>query len=132
MLPITYTRFPYAKVDDVGDFFKTNLPEMLKVKAIYEGSKLMLNLPSKKVALFVAEGERIYKYIFLSPGVNDIPFGYAFYLPLQKRLDLFVDPPEMSAPIIQWRGKKVEFKNYPMLYDKVGFDALFNKISNNL
>lgn len=121
--------YPFGLVEDLGDFFKTNLPEMSKVKGLLEASKLMLNLPPKKIILEVAQGERVYKYTFLTPGIHDIPLGWMVYIPQSRRLDIYLaDNP--SFPIIQWKGKKVEFKNYPMLYDMLGFDTLFSRVTN--
>lgn len=129
MLPTMYNMIPFGLVEDLGDFFKTNLPEMNRVKGILEASKLMLNLPSKKIRLEVAQGERVYKYTFLSPGIHDIPLGWIVYVPQSRQLDVYL-PDSPSIPIIQWKGKKVEFKNYPVLYDRLGFDSLFDRIIN--
>ena len=129
MLPVNYNMYPFALVEDLGDFFRTNLPEMPKVKGILEASKLMLDLPPKKIQLQVAEGARCYKYIFLTPGIHNIPLGWIVYVPQNRQLDVYLsDSP--NFPIIQWKGKKVEFKNYPSLYDRLGFDTLFDKVVN--
>lgn len=130
MLPTRYNYLVFGKVEDLTDFFKdSGLPEMSKVKGIYESSKLMLNLPTKKVILEVAEGERVYKFTFLTPGIHNIPFGWAVYIPQNRQLDIYL-PESPEVPILQWKGKKVEFKNYPTLYDRLGFDSLFNRITN--
>lgn len=129
MLPIWYNSLPFAEVEDLGDFFKTNLPEMSKVRSLLEASKLMTDLPSKKVVLTVAQGERIYKLTFLSPGIHNIPLGWLVYIPQQRRLDFYIsDNP--TFPVIQWKGKKVEFKNYPLIYDRMGFDDMFIRVVN--
>lgn len=128
MLPINYNMYPFALVQDLGDFFKTNLPEMTKVKGILEACKLMLNLPPKKISLEVAEGQRFYKYTFFSPGIHDIPLGWIVYVPQNRQLDVWL--PDMPAPLAQWKGKKIEFKNYPILYDRLGFDSLFDRVIN--
>lgn len=129
MLAIQYNSLPFANVEDLGDFFKTNLPEMTKLRSMIEACKLMTDLPSKKVLLTVAQGERIYKITFLSPGIHNIPIGWFVYIPQQRRLDFYIsDSPVI--PIIQWKGKKIEFKNYPMIYDRMGFDDMFIRIVN--
>lgn len=130
MLPTRYNSLVFGRVEDLTDFFKdTGLPEMSKVKGIYEASKLMLNLPTKKVMLEVAEGERVYKFTYFTPGIHNIPLGWAVYLPQIRQLDIYL-PEDPYVPILQWKGKKVEFKNYPELYNRLGFDSLFNRITN--
>lgn len=131
MLPTHYNMYSYAVVKDPLDFFTTNLPEMAKVKALFNSCKLILELPPKKIILELAEGSRVYKYTFLTLGVNNIPFGWIIYIPEERRLDVYI-PENPLIPILQWKGKKCEFKNYPMLYDRIGFDRLFDRFVNIL
>lgn len=121
----------FAKVSDLGDLFKSNLPEMTKVKGLLDNSKILFDLPTNRVELQVSEGDRVYKIMLLTPDVNKYPFGWIIYLPLQKRLDVYsADSP--SIPVIQWKGKKVAFKNYSLLLDRAGLDKIFDKLLNTI
>lgn len=129
MLSTSYNYMNFAKVSDLGDLFKSNLPEMTKVKGLLDNSKMLFDLPTSRVDLMVSEGDRVYKIMLLTPDVNKYPFGWIIYLPLQKRLDIYsADSPSM--PIIQWKGKKVAFKNYSTILDRAGLDKIFDKLVN--
>lgn len=129
MLNINYNQLNFALVTNLNDFFKTKLPEMTQVRSIYDNSKILFNIPGNSIQVMCAEGERIYKFIILSPGVQKIPIGWFVYIPGQKRLDLYT-PENPMIPMIQWKNKKPAFKNYSTFLDRVGFDKLFDKIIN--
>ena len=113
----------------MNDFYRSKLPEILKVRAIIENTKLLFNLPSTRVVLEVDEdGARVYKITLLDTTINRQPFGTIVYLPLQHRLDLYTISSDM--PLIQWKNKKPVFKSYDFLLDRAGLDRLFSKIIN--
>lgn len=129
MLNTSYNYMTFAKVTDLADLMKSNLPEMTKVKGLIDNSKILFDLPTNRVLLEVSQGDRVYKITLLTPDVNKYPFGWLIYLPLQNRLDLYSsDSP--SIPIIQWKSKKAVFKNYTTLLDRAGLDRIFDKLIN--
>lgn len=130
MLNINYkTLLNYSRVVDFNDFYKGKLPEIIKIRSIIDNLKLIFNLPTDRVLLDVAQGQRVYCFTIISPDVKKIILGQFFYLPLERRLDLFL-PDNPTIPLIQWKNKKVEFKNYATLLDKAGLDKLFVKVIN--
>lgn len=129
MLNINYNQLNFALVTNLNDFFKTKLPEMTQVRSIYDNSKILFNVPGNNIRVMCAEGERIYKFIILSLGVQKIPIGWFVYIPAQKRIDLYT-PDSPLIPMIQWKNKKPVFKNYSAFLDRVGFDRLFDKLIN--
>jgi len=130
MLPIYYLSMRFANVTDLADFYRTDLPEMSKLKGIIENIKLLFSLPQDRVVVQVAEGYRVYKITMLTPDVNKLPFAFFVYLPEEKRLDLY-NSDNFRLPFIQWKNKKPIFKNYSLLLDKAGIDKMFTKILNN-
>lgn len=129
MLNINYNQLNFALVTNLNDFFKTKLPEMTQVRSIYDNSKILFNVAGNNIQVMCAEGERIYKFIILSPGVQKMPIGWFIYIPGQKRIDLYT-PDSPMIPMIQWKNKKPVFKNYSAFLDRVGFDRLFDKLIN--
>lgn len=125
----SYISLPFADVKDLADFYKTRLPEVPQVRGIFNNLKLILSLPGDRIILSVSEGDRIYKYTILAPGVKKQVLGWLVYIPGAKRLDLFIsETPE--SPILQWKNRKVVFKNYSLLFDRLGLDKLFDRVVN--
>lgn len=131
MLSTRYNYLSFATVQDQADLYKQGLPEMPKVKALVDNAKSLFTLPSNRVVLLVAEGERVYKINLLMPDVNRALFGWIVYVPENRQLDIYsVD--NSAVPLIQFRGKKVAFKNYSTVLDRSGLDKLFEKLYNIL
>lgn len=131
MLSTSYNYYSFAVVQDQADLFKSNLPEIPKLRSIIDNSKVLFSLPSNKVILEVAEGEQAYKITLLTPGVEKIPIGFMVYLPSQRRLDIYTTD-NTTIPIIQFKGRKVAFSNVSMLLERAGFSKLFERLSNIL
>lgn len=125
-----YDSYKFSIVTNFNDFFKSSLPEMRSIRSIHNNIKILLNLPTDRVQIYVAEGKRIYKFIMITPDVSKTILGWIYYTPLEKKIDLFL-PETPSIPFMQWKEKKLTFKNYTGLLDRVGIDKLFNKIVNN-
>lgn len=128
---INYATMMFSTVKDQMDFFRTNLPEMKTVKALFNAIKLHFNTPDGRLLLQCAEGQRIYKYLILSNDVHKYPIANFIYQPLEKRLDFYsMDMPHI--PTLQWKNKKPVFKNYSEAMDRAGIDKVFNNIINTL
>lgn len=128
MLSTYYNTLQFSRVEDINDFFRANLPEMPKVKAILDQAKNLFNLPPDCVELLVSQGDRIYKYNLLTSGANKYPFGNLVYCPFKKQLDLYTA--EAGYPIAQWENKKLVHQGYSLLFQKAGADKLFSKLVN--
>jgi len=130
MLPIQYQQLAFSVVQDLSNFYKSsNLPEVLKLKSVSDGIKLLFGLPQSSLLTEVAEEARVYKITLLTPDVHKNPFGYFVYMPEQKRIDIYqMETPYI--PLMQWKGKKLLFKGYSMFLDKAGIDKLFEKLIN--
>ena len=86
-------------------------------------------MPQSKVKLSVAQGARIYKFDISNPKqIKDQIIAAIYYLPELNRVDLYDYMISPDIPLIQWRNKKVVFKNYSMLADMAGYDKLFQPI----
>jgi len=131
MLSINYQLLEFAKVTNLQNFYKSNLQEIPKVRSLMESIKLQFSLPSSNLELYVSEGSRVYKIVLLEPGVKKYPFGYFIYLPLERRLDLYLAE-NTSIPYIQWKNKKIVFKTYPYFLERAGINEIFRKFVNIL
>ncbi len=129
MLQGIYQGSKFSQVTNLADFYKTNLPEMSKIRSLVEGIKLLFGIPQTNLLIEVAEGERVYKITLLSSDVHKYPFGYFVYLPLERRLDAYtMDNPEI--PLLQWKNKKPVFKGFSMFLDRAGISTIFDKLVN--
>lgn len=131
MLSTSYNAYSFAVVQDQADLFKSNLPEIPKLRALIDNSKLLFSLPTNRILLEVAEGKNIYRITMLTPNVNKLPFGYMVYIPGNRQLDIYT-PDDPTIPIIQFKGKKVMFSNVSLMLERAGFSRLFEKLSNVL
>lgn len=128
MLPTIYDNFPFAIVTDKVSFFKENTKEIRTLKALDQVSRVVLGIPSDRILIFAAEGARMYKLVFQSPDPRKIPFGQAYYIPGEKRIDIYDGP----SLILQAVGKNVVWKGYSMFMDRLGIDKLMIRFLNTV
>ena len=129
MLSTGYQFYSFSEVTNLANFYKEKLPEMLKVKSLVEGIKLLFSVPSNCIKVYVAEGERVYKITILESNLTKVPIGYFVYIPEGRRLDVYTID-SYNIPFIQWQGKNIMHKQYSLFLDKLGISKLFNKLVN--
>lgn len=129
MLSISYNNLVYATVPNPVELFKEKLDEAPKLRALFNNTKLLFNLPGNRILVEVAQGQRVYKFILLTPDVHKRCFGWFVYMPQRNRLD-FYDAVMPEIPYIQWSRKSPATKNYSMLLDFLHVDRLFDKLIN--
>lgn len=129
---IAYLNTKYSRVTNLGDFLKSRLPEMIQIRSLLDNIKLLFGISSNRIIIDVAEdNQRIYKFTLLNPNISQNIMGWIIFMPLIQGLDIYtVSTP--NTPLIQWRKKKIIFKNYDLFLDRVGFDKLFNKLLNSI
>lgn len=127
MLNLNYNALVFARVENLSEFYREKLPEMTKIRSMVAALKVMFGVTNDRVMLEVSQEDRVYKIIFMDTDAGKSPLGWFVYLPQQGRVDLY-DASNPTAPAIQWKDKKVRFKNYSRLFDRAGLDKLFNKI----
>ena len=123
-----YNLLKFALVTDTADFFRENLKEIFRTRAIVDSIKMLFHIPSNAIKIYVAQGERVYKIEFYSTNLDKVPFGWFIYLPLEDRIDLYDTTVSTSMPYIQWKNKKPAFKNFAGLLDAVHVEKLFDSI----
>lgn len=128
MLSLYYNRLQFSIVEDINDFFRAGLPEIVKVKAIYDQAKILFHLPSDCIELLVSQGDRVYKMNLLTPGANKYPFGNIIFCPFNKQLDIY--SAESGYPVAQWEDKKLKYTGYSLLFQRAEVDKIFSKIVN--
>lgn len=125
MLDLSYQNLIYAKVEDMNDFYRGTLPEIVKIKTLISTLRLIYSLPPDYIELQVSEEGRTYKV--LVKGSRKSILGWFYYIPLQKRLDLYSsDTPDV--PLIQWKNKRAITKNYSKILDGAGIDKAFDRL----
>ena len=123
--------YAWSQVANLGNLYKENLPEIPKLRSLIENIKLLFSLPQTNIKVEVAEGERAYRITLLDRSVQKIPLGYFVYLPLERRLDAYTTE-SPGIPLLQWKGRRVVYKNYSPFLDYCGLSQLFSKLSNVL
>ena len=121
----------FSLVTDLTEFFKEKLEEIPKLKSFINQIKLMFSLSTDRIKVEVAEGERIYRINIQTPDVKRSTFGWFVYMPLKKRVDMYMAE-EPSIPFIQWKDKKISFNNAPYIIQKSGALNTFSKLVNVL
>ena len=121
----------FSLVTDMTEFYKEKLEEIPRIRSFINQIKLTFSLPTDRVKLEVAEGERIYKINLITPDTKKLVFGWFVYLPLKGRIDMYI-PDQPEIPYIQWKNKKVSDNTAPMLLQKSGALNAFNKLVNAL
>ena len=130
MLSTSYNySLQFSLVADLGEFFKEKLDEIPKIRSFINQVKLLFSLPTDRVIVEVAEGERVYKISLITPDVQKSTFGWFVYLPLKGRVDMYIEP---GMQYIQWKSKKVIYNNAPYLIQRSGALNSLNKLVNTL
>lgn len=130
MLPLQYNMLNFAIVTDISDFFRAQTLASSKLRSVMENAKVLFKIPQNNVQLMAAEGEPIYKLILKKNTLDKFPFAVIVYMPAVGRLDLYNTSLSADVPYIQWKDRKLVFRNYDGLLDYVGIDKLFLSIVN--
>lgn len=120
-------------VFDKDDFFRSGLPEMHSLKSLINVASRLFKIPTTNIILSVVdEIPRVYCLTLLETSVQKLPFGKIYYLPLQKRLEVY-DMENINTPLHVWVKKKIQFSRTSMLQQKTEthkcFDSLINTLS---
>lgn len=131
MLSTDYLGLKFALVKDPGKMFKEDKGiEMIKVKSIFDASKLLFNINNNTIKLEVSETGNVYKYTIISPDHKKSILGYMYYIPKDRRLDIWAEGE--AAPTLQFKVRTAVTKNYSGLLDRVGLENLFARVVNLL
>lgn len=121
----------YSEVTNNADLFSQNLPEMKKIRSLYNSTKLLFKLPENRVVIFVETGGRNYRLVLYSPDVSKCEIGYIEYNPVENLLSISCDD-FPGGPVIVYKGRRIIQKNYSKFLDLAGFDSLFSKLVNSI
>ena len=121
----------FSLVTDLTEFFKEKLEEINKIRSFIGQVKIVFSINTDRIRVEVAEGERIYKISMLTPDVRKTVFGWFVYMPLRKRVDMYIAE-NPGVPYMQWKDKKLSFSNFPYILDKSGALNVFDKLINVL
>ena len=109
----------------MNDFYREQLPEIIKIKSLVSALRLMYSLPPKNINLYVSKGGRVYRLDLYDN--RKILFGQLYYLPLLKQVDLYTSE-DIEVPVLQWKNKKAVTKNYNRLFLYSNIDKVFDRI----
>ena len=127
MLNINYRGLNFAEVSNVTGFFKElSKDRLMKVKAMFDNIKIAFGI--NKLNLQIAEGADVYRFIILSKDSRQFPLGEIIYMPSDKRLDIWITGE--TSPLIQFKNKKVVYKNYSEFMNYLGLDRIFDRLVN--
>lgn len=131
MLNLRYLQVQYAEVKGGS---KDLLLIQGKVDSGVSKARLMLENLKKtygnwEVKLYIAESDNIYKFIITKGKKYEI--GSLYYIPKDRRLDIW-DTTYGPAPLVQFRARKVEYKQYSPLLEGSGIEKLWDRLSSIL
>lgn len=129
----SHSQMNATTVFDREDFFRSGLPEMSSLKSLVNVASRIFKIPTSNIILGVLDDiPRVYCLTLLETSVQKLPFGKIFYLPLQKRLEVY-DMENTAVPLHVWVKKKIQYSRTSLLEQKVdshkGFEPLVNTIS---
>lgn len=126
---ITYLKLSFSDIKDPVSFFKSgNIGSVNSLRTLWNNIKIIWNLRNDEIKMALAEGgsnQEIYRFTLIS---KKSIFGFLVYIPGQKRIDLYTSE-NINIPLIQWKGRKIVYKTYPLLLDKMGIERLFEKLT---
>ncbi len=132
-LNFSHSQMTLTVVEDKTDFFKSGLPEMYSLKLLINVSSRIFRIPTVNIILSVVEDlTRVYCLTLLDATVQKLPIGKIYYLPLEKRLELY-DTGNDKIPLYVWIKKKMKFSRTTLIEQRAEthkvFDALVNTLS---
>lgn len=129
---ITYLALQFAEIKNPTLYFKDGgtLDEMAKLRTLYNNIRLVWSLGPGELGIALGEGgalgeQKIYKFT-LSKG--KIIFGFLIYIPGLRRIDLYTSE-NVNLPMIQWVKRKIVYKTYPVILEKLGIEKLLEKLT---
>lgn len=123
---ITYLSLKFADIKDPVNYYKTGgtMNEMNSLRTLYNNIKLTWGLGNNDLKLAVSETGEVYRFTMTS---RKVIFGFLIYIPKFKRIDIYTSE-NVNLPIVQYVGRKIVYKTYPLLFTKMGFEKLFEKL----
>lgn len=127
---ITYLQLKFADIKNPIEYFKTGgtINDMNLLRTLYNNIKLIWKLGNSEVNIALAENQEIYRFSLIHKRTI---FGFVIYIPGLKRIDLYTSE-NTNVPLIQWKGKKVVYRAYPLLLEKAGLEKVFEKLTTVL
>ena len=117
---------------DKEDFFRSGLPEMHSLKSLISVSSRLFKIPTTNIILSVLDdAPRVYCLTLLDTSVKKLPFGKIYYLPLQKKLEVY-DMENPSVPLHVWVKKKIQFSRTSALQQRTETHKSFEPLVNTL
>lgn len=126
MLSVNYQSFQFALVKNTADLFKDT--KLLGVKRLYDAARNLFKTTSP-VNLYMCPDKPVYK-MEIQTKVNgkDIPIGEIYYIPKDRRLDLY----DGGNLLAQWKGSKLMFQGFSPLMGSIKLDKQFVQLYNIL
>lgn len=123
---ITYLSLKFADIKDPVNYYKTGgtMNEMNSLRTLYNNIKLTWGLGNNDLKLAVSETGEVYRFTMTS---RKVIFGFLIYIPKFKRIDIYTSE-NVNLPMVQYVGRKIVYKTYPLLFTKMGFEKLFEKL----
>lgn len=131
-MDFSHSMMSNTTVFDREDFFRSGLPEMHSLKSLINVASRLFKIPTTNIILSVVDDiPRVYCLTLLENSVQKLPFGKIYYLPLQKRLEVY-DMENPSVPLHVWIKKKIQYSRTSMLQQKTETHKSFDPLVNTL
>ena len=131
-MDFSHSMMSNTTVFDREDFFRSGLPEMHSLKSLINVASRLFKIPTTNIILSVVDDiPRVYCLTLLENSVQKLPFGKIYYLPLQKRLEVY-DMENPSVPLHVWIKKKIQYSRTSLLQQKTETHKSFDPLVNTL
>lgn len=118
---VTYLQLKFADIKDPIQYFKVGRNEL---RLLYNNIKLIWGLGNHELAMALSENQEIYRFSMINKRTI---FGFVIYIPKLRRIDLYTSE-NVNIPLIQLKGRKVVYRNYPLLFEKMGLEKILEKL----
>lgn len=108
-------------IEDKADFYRSGIPEALKIRNLISTCQRIFVTTSKKIDLYLVGDKDVYRLdIFGSKNM----ISRLMYYPKQQLLELY-DGKDVSIPLFVWKSKKCIQKNIPICLETLKVESLF-------
>jgi hypothetical protein len=129
MISLRYLGLPTQPVKDKNDFFKSGVTGVSAVRGLCSTARRLFVVPDSCIFLSVVGDGDGFMIEVVTADVNKRLLGKIYYLPGEKRLDVY-DAADTGIPLVAWQNKKVAYRNFSELLQKVNMENLFLPLLN--
>lgn len=127
-----YLTYGFMEISDLQDFYKTNLPEIPKLRTLIGGCSRLFKVHSRNISVAISKTEnsnKVYRLGIYSQDKTTV-LGLIYYIPEEGRIDVYDSNPRI--PLVCWKNKRCVWKNFSELLQRLGLEKIFQPLITGL